>query len=176
MDAQYLLDSLLAVTFRTSAWHKMVATKGANPIFFGKDLSEDTNSPKYLAVASVDFTGDYIYEQAQQDLKFILSQAKCVNKNLCEYQFGNITLNLWEPLKGDDHTQVSSFDKLFRVTKDGLETCVLYFNHGRGAFQKLSIQGHQLPWKTAYELQLDRCRNANAPSREVRWTVTQSKI
>ncbi|KAM7183125.1 hypothetical protein V8F33_013796 [Rhypophila sp. PSN 637] len=86
---------------------------GANPIFIGYDLNKyfkGDHSPIYLALGSMEWTGDLRYNLKLLDF---LPSTRAFNKELAEYSLEGITLNLWEPYNQFDHTQVEDFKKLF---------------------------------------------------------------
>ncbi|KAH6883894.1 hypothetical protein B0T10DRAFT_579952 [Thelonectria olida] len=163
---------LLNKIFKHQGWLKHAVSLGANPVFLGYDLISffnGTDSPMYLALMSMDFTGDLHYSELLESLK----EPKRLNEELAEYSLpeSNITLNIWEALKRDDHTQITSFERLFRHDSTTLRTAILYYNGGAGKFQKLVIKDHPLPWKKQYRVSLPLCRSVYDPTRSLEWVV-----
>lgn len=164
---------LLDKIFKHQGWLKQAVSLGANPVFVGHDLISFFNgadSPMNLALMSMDYTGDLHYSGLLESLK----EPKHFNEELAEYSLkeSSITLYIWEALKREDHTQIPSFEKLFRQDSKTLRTAVLYYNGGTGNFQSLSIKNHSLPWKRRYRVPLPLCRSIHNRARSLDWVFT----
>ena len=173
MTTSKRMNVLLDKIFKHQRWLKQAVSLGANPVFLGHDLVSFFNgadSPMNLALISMDFTGDLPYSELLRSLK----EPKHFNEELAEYSLkeSNVTLYIWEALKRAEHTQIPSFEKLFKQDSTSLRTAVLYYNEGAGNLQSLSIKNHSLPWKKRYRVPLPLCRDINDPTRSLDWVFT----
>ncbi|KAK2743938.1 hypothetical protein CKAH01_18367 [Colletotrichum kahawae] len=137
--------------FVNNKWHEAAVKLGANPIFFGsalKRLADGENCQDlHLAAASMEWTGDLQYEAK---LANSLKSPRLEGRVLSRIQGAHpqFTLNIQEDSEDmDDHTKVENFGSLFSQGRDGLTTCVLYYNKGQGLLEEFCITDHQLPWK-----------------------------
>lgn len=152
-----------------SRWLDSATKLGANPIFFGYDLIKYFNgddSSIYLALVSMEFTGDLQYDSKILDN---LPSTGNFNKELAEYSLGSITLNIWESYKQSELTQVTNFEKVFFQDSTTLRTAVLYYNNGEGSLRHLSIKNHH-SFMDIYKVPLPLCRYKGSGS-ALNWLI-----
>ncbi|KAK7985496.1 hypothetical protein PG996_005263 [Apiospora saccharicola] len=167
---QKLLDSILQKTFKSTDWFTEAVKLGANPVFLGFGLTDMVNGydgPIEVALMSMEWTGDL----SSQALLKCLRPSERFDEEHAEYspEGSNITLNIWESLRRDDATKLTSFDKLFRHQSNTLKTAILYYNNGKGHYEELEV-AHQLPWGKQYTVELARCRNVYNDKKHLEWT------
>ena len=164
------MEQLLDRTFENKDWFKRAVDLGANPIFVGIDLVryfKGDDFPMNLALVSMEYSGDLRTIDLLQSLK----QAEHFDKRLAEYtpKNSNVTLNIWESFKREDHTKTCDLKKLFTQDINNLRTAVLYYNGGKGELQRVRIKNHPLPWKTIYRVELPHCPSVYNPARSLDW-------